>query len=56
MPGSTATRSATSLFGENTIGDETDADEIFAKLMGDQVKPRLEFIEKNALDVTWLDI
>jgi len=38
------------------IGDETDADEIFTKLMGDQVEPRREFIEKNALDVSTLDI
>ncbi|HEU5361082.1 MAG TPA: DNA topoisomerase (ATP-hydrolyzing) subunit B [Candidatus Deferrimicrobiaceae bacterium] len=38
------------------IGDETDADEIFTKLMGDQVEPRREFIEKNALDVSSLDI
>jgi len=38
------------------VGDETDADEIFSKLMGDQVEPRREFIEKNALDVTSLDI
>ncbi len=38
------------------IGDETDADEIFTKLMGDQVEPRREFIEKNALDVSALDI
>ncbi|HEY7584912.1 MAG TPA: DNA topoisomerase (ATP-hydrolyzing) subunit B [Candidatus Deferrimicrobiaceae bacterium] len=38
------------------VGDETDADEIFSRLMGDQVEPRREFIEKNALDVTSLDI
>ncbi len=38
------------------VGDETDADEIFTKLMGDQVEPRREFIEKYALDVTSLDI
>jgi len=38
------------------IGDETDADEVFTKLMGDQVEPRREFIEKNALEVSVLDI
>src|SRR5512143_1672270 len=38
------------------VGDETDADEIFTKLMGDQVEPRREFIEKYALNVSSLDI
>jgi len=38
------------------IGDQTDADEIFTRLMGDQVEPRREFIEKNALEVSALDI
>jgi DNA gyrase subunit B len=36
------------------VGDETDVDEIFAKLMGDQVEPRRELIEKNALNVSSL--
>ena len=32
------------------------ADEIFRVLMGDQVEPRREFIEKHALDVKDLDV
>ncbi|MEN2494727.1 MAG: DNA gyrase subunit B [Hyphomicrobiaceae bacterium hypho_1] len=31
------------------IGDFSEADEIFSKLMGDVVEPRREFIQKNAL-------
>ena len=38
------------------IEDEVEAEEIFTKLMGDQVEARREFIEKHALEVENLDI
>ncbi len=39
-----------------TMDDAAAADEMFRVLMGDQVEPRREFIEKHALDVQDLDV
>jgi DNA gyrase subunit B len=38
------------------IEDMVDADEIFTVLMGEEVEPRREFIQNNALEVNTLDI
>ena len=38
------------------IEDAVETDEIFTILMGDEVEPRREFIQNNALAVSTLDI
>ncbi|MEY2961393.1 MAG: hypothetical protein RLZ60_1223, partial [Pseudomonadota bacterium] len=37
------------------IDDLVEADDIFSKLMGDEVEPRRDFIQQNALSVENLD-
>ena len=39
-----------------TMEDAAAADELFRILMGDQVEPRREFIQKHAVDVKNLDV
>ncbi len=39
-----------------TLEDFTGVDEIFTILMGDEVEPRRDFIQKHALEVRNLDV
>ena len=39
-----------------TVEDALESDEIFTILMGDEVEPRRDFIQNNALEVSMLDI
>jgi DNA gyrase subunit B len=38
------------------LTDAIEAEEMFAKLMGEEVEPRRQFIEDNALNVRNLDV
>jgi DNA gyrase subunit B len=39
-----------------SVDDAVEAEEMFSRLMGDEVEPRRQFIEDNALNVRNLDI
>jgi DNA gyrase subunit B len=39
-----------------SVDDAVEAEEMFSRLMGDDVEPRRQFIEDNALNVRNLDV
>jgi DNA gyrase subunit B len=54
--GETTMAHASRTLQQVAIDDAAAADELFSMLMGDQVEPRREFIEKHARDVQFLDV
>jgi DNA gyrase subunit B len=54
--GETTMAPATRTLQQVAIDDAAAADELFSMLMGDQVEPRREFIERHARDVQFLDV
>ena len=47
---------STRLLKKVTIPDAVAADEMFSILMGDKVEPRRDFIDKNALEASNIDV
>ena len=47
---------ATRRFLKVTIEDAAEANRVFTMLMGDDVPPRRQFIEDNALNTSYLDV
>ena len=47
---------ATRTLMQVTVDDALAAEKAFTDLMGDQVEPRKEFIQRHARDVRFLDI